>query len=245
MALPNPFNSLRSIRLNGAEAQFYSLPALAEQGFPHLERLPVSIRIMLESLLRNCDGKIIKESDVRNLAEWDYRHLKDVDIPFIVGRVILQDFTGVPLVVDLAAMRDAVAQKGRDPLLVEPMVPVDLVIDHSVQVDQFGTNEAFLFNLKLEFERNQERYAFLKWGQQAFKTFGVVPPGIGIVRTLAASAASAIESAFASCFSVAATCRPVLLGSISRQSERCCCTSATIRLRRSLYSRRILRICRM
>ncbi len=140
-------------------------------------RLPVSIRIMLESLMRNCDGKKVREEDVQRLAKWNAQKPNPCDVPFCVARVILQDFTGVPLLVDLAAMRDAVA----DPKKIEPLVPVDLVIDHSVQVDRFGTEDSFLFNLQLEFERNRERYEFLKWGQEAFKTFKVVPPGIGIV----------------------------------------------------------------
>lgn len=160
---------------------YYSLPEL-EKTTGSLARLPVSIRIMLEALLRTCDGKKVKEEDVLRLAKWnakkpDTQH----DIPFIVSRVILQDFTGVPLLVDLAAMRDTVARQGADAQLIEPIVPVDLVIDHSVQVDRAGSADAFLYNLELEFERNRERYEFLNWGQQAFKTFKIVPPGIGIV----------------------------------------------------------------
>ena len=176
----NPLNTLKSLQ-NDNKRFYYALPSLESQGFPNLRRLPVSIRIMLESLLRHCDGKVVKESDVRALASWNAKKPQDLDIPFIVSRVILQDFTGVPLVVDLAAMRDAVAAKKLPPQKVEPLVPVDLVVDHSVQVDLAGSKEAFLYNLKLEFDRNRERYAFLKWGQQAFKTFQVVPPGIGIV----------------------------------------------------------------
>lgn len=180
MQLQDPLKTLRSLQ-NDNRRFYYSLPALEEQGFPNLKRLPVSIRIMLESLLRHCDGKTVKESDVRALAQWNPAKPQDIDIPFIVSRVILQDFTGVPLVVDLAAMRDAVVNLKRDPSLVEPQVPVDLVVDHSVQVDLAGSPEAFMYNLQKEFERNSERYAFLKWGQQAFNTFQVVPPGIGIV----------------------------------------------------------------
>lgn len=179
MSAPNPFNALRSIR-NG-KYKYYSLKVLEEQGLGTISRLPISIRIMLESLLRNCDGKVVSEEDVRLLAKWSPKDLKDVDVPFVVSRVILQDFTGVPLLVDLAAMRDAVAARGLDATFIEPQVPVDLVVDHSVQVDRAGTNDALGFNLQIEFERNQERYYFLKWGQQAFKTFKVVPPGIGIV----------------------------------------------------------------
>lgn len=146
-----------------------------------IKKLPVSIRIILESLLRNEDGIRVKKEDIERLANWSPKGNPDGDVPFIVSRVILQDFTGVPLLVDLAAMRDAVAAKGEKPSAIEPLVPVDLVIDHSVQVDRFGTEDSYTFNLKTEFDRNEERYAFLKWGQDAFKTLTVVPPGIGIV----------------------------------------------------------------
>ncbi len=160
---------------------YYSLPALEKAGIK-VQRLPVSLRIMLESLLRNCDGKTIKEEDIRRLAAWNPRQAASSDdVPFIVTRVILQDFTGVPLLVDLASMRDAMAKRKKDASKVEPQVPVDLVIDHSVQVDRARTEDSFLFNLEIEFARNSERYAFLKWGQQAFNTLGIVPPGIGIV----------------------------------------------------------------
>ncbi len=175
--LPNPFKTLKKLD----EKQFYSLPELEKGGIGPISRLPISIRIMLESLLRNCDGKKVTEEDVRRLANWNPKKPYEGDVPFCVARVILQDFTGVPLLVDLAAMRDAVAKRKRDPKLIEPQVPVDLVIDHSVQVDRYGSSDAFIFNLQVEFERNKERYEFLKWGQQAFKTFKVVPPGIGIV----------------------------------------------------------------
>lgn len=159
----------------------YSLPALQAQGFDRLPRLPVSIRIVLESVLRNCDGKRVREQDVRALAAYDAANPGTSEIPFVVSRIVLQDFTGVPLLVDLAAMRDAVKEVGGDPALIEPLVPVDLVVDHSVQVDRSGTASAFLDNLRMEFGRNRERYEFLKWGQQAFETFSVVPPAIGIV----------------------------------------------------------------
>lgn len=159
---------------------YYALPELAKR-FPGLARLPVSIRIMLESLLRCCDGKKVTEEDIERLCLWSPEQPGEAEIPFTVSRVILQDFTGVPLLVDLAAMRDAAAQRGFDPAIIEPQVPVDLVIDHSVQVDAFGSSDAFLSNLKIEFERNRERYEFLKWGQQAFKTLRVIPTGIGIV----------------------------------------------------------------
>lgn len=166
---------------SGTEANFHSLPALKDLGIGDVSRLPISIRIVLESVLRNCDGRKVTEEDVRNLANWKAKSPGDYEVPFTVARVVLQDFTGVPLVVDLAAMRDAAKNAGADPAVVEPLVPVDLVIDHSVQVDFSGSQAALNRNLEIEFIRNQERYEFLKWGQQAFDTFGVVPPGIGIV----------------------------------------------------------------
>lgn len=178
--LPNPFNTLKSLKKDQKHF-YYSLPALEEMGIGKISRLPISIRIMLESLLRNCDGKRVREEDVKLLANWNPKKPHPGDVPFVVSRVILQDFTGVPLLVDLAAMRDAVAKRNQEPRLIEPEVPVDLVIDHSVQVDRSGTVDAFFFNLEIEFERNRERYEFLKWGQEAFQTFKVVPPGIGIV----------------------------------------------------------------
>jgi aconitate hydratase len=166
---------------SGAPGKFYSLPALEAAGVGKVSRLPVSIRIVLESLLRNLDGKKVTEADVKNLANWNAKAPGEYEIPFTVARIVLQDFTGVPLLVDLAAMRSKVKQLGKNPKMVEPLVPVDLVVDHSVQVDFAGTQEALNQNLALEFERNKERYQFLKWGEQAFDTFKVVPPGIGIV----------------------------------------------------------------
>ncbi len=180
--LPNTFNSLKSLgSTDSGDRFYYSLPALEEAGLGAISRLPFSIRVVLESILRNCDGKRIMEQDVRDLAGWNAAAPAPSEIPFVVARIVLQDFTGVPLLVDLAAMRTAVARLDRDPKLIEPLVPVDLVIDHSVQVDRSGTADAFLANLKFEFTRNRERYEFLKWGQQAFDTFGVVPPSVGIV----------------------------------------------------------------
>lgn len=174
----DPFNVLKD--LNGK--QYYSLPALeAVAGLSGISRLPISIRIVLESVLRNCDGKRIVVEDVKALARWSASKPSNKEIPFVVSRVVLQDFTGVPLLVDLAAMRDAVASLGKDPSVIEPLVPVDLVVDHSVQVDRSGSANAFMKNLQIEFARNKERYQFLKWGQQAFETFSVVPPAIGIV----------------------------------------------------------------
>src|SRR5438034_1494147 len=163
------------------EGFLYSLPALEEQGVGKISRLPVSIRIVLESVLRNCDGKKVRRKDVEALANWSAKSPANEEIPFVVARIVLQDFTGVPLVVDLAAMRSAVQRLGRDPKIIEPLVPVDLVVDHSVQVDFFGSARALQLNLEMEFKRNRERYQFLKWGQQAFKTFQLIPPGIGIV----------------------------------------------------------------
>jgi aconitate hydratase len=180
--MSDAFNTKQSFDLgNGQRGSLFSLPALEKQGVGPISRLPVSIRIVLESVLRNCDGKKVNPEDVRTLANWNAKAPKQVEIPFVVARVVLQDFTGVPLLVDLAAMRSTVSRLGRDPKMIEPLVPVDLVVDHSVQVDFFGSAQALQMNLDLEFKRNRERYMLLKWGQQAFKTFGVVPPGIGIV----------------------------------------------------------------
>ncbi len=165
----------------GREGFLYSLPALEEQGVGKISRLPVSIRIVLESVLRNCDGKKVQRKDVETLANWNAKKPANEEIPFVVARIVLQDFTGVPLVVDLAAMRSAVKRLDGDPKIIEPLVPVDLVVDHSVQVDFFGSAKALRLNLEMEFKRNRERYQFLKWGQQAFKTFQLIPPGIGIV----------------------------------------------------------------
>src|SRR5438094_3910854 len=178
----DPFGALRKFDSGrGREGFLYSLPALEEQGVGKISRLPVSIRIVLESVLRNCDGKKVNRKDVESLANWDAKKPANQEIPFVVARIVLQDFTGVPLVVDLAAMRSAVKRLGGDPKIIEPLVPVDLVVDHSVQVDFFGSSEALRLNLEMEFRRNRERYQFLKWGQQAFKTFQLIPPGIGIV----------------------------------------------------------------
>lgn len=166
---------------NGAKGLFYSLPALEEAGVGPISRLPVSLRIILEAVLRHCDGYRVTEAHVQNLANWQPRAPRTEEIPFVVARIILQDFTGVPLLVDLAAMRSAADRLGKNPNAIEPLVPVDLVIDHSVQVDVAGSSDALRANMDLEFARNRERYQFLKWGMQAFKTFRVVPPGIGII----------------------------------------------------------------
>ncbi len=181
MSLPSdPFKTLQTFQANGAAHKLHSLPALAAAGLD-VSRLPVSIRLVLESLVRNCDGKRVTEHAVRALATWKAKAARTEEIPFVVARIVLQDFTGVPLLVDLAAMRSAVARTGRSPKVIEPLVPVDLVVDHSVQVDFSGSAEALAKNLEIEFARNRERYQFLKWGMQAFETFKVVPPGIGIV----------------------------------------------------------------
>src|SRR5438034_3063043 len=166
---------------NGQQGTMYSLPQLEKTGIGPVSKLPVSIRLVVESVLRNCDGKRVSEQNVRALANWKPNAPRSEEIPFVVARIVLQDFTGVPLLVDLAAMRSAVARLGQNPKLIEPLVPVDLVVDHSVQVDYFGSADAMRRNLAMEFKRNRERYQFLKWGMQAFDTFKVVPPGIGIV----------------------------------------------------------------
>ncbi|HKR65592.1 MAG TPA: aconitate hydratase, partial [Thermoanaerobaculia bacterium] len=178
----NTFNTLDTFDLgNGSTGRFYSLRKLEEAGIGNISRLPVSIRIVLESVLRNVDGRKITEKDVRTLANWACNSERTDEIPFMVARVLLQDFTGVPLLVDLAAMRSAAERAGKDPRIIEPLVPVDLVIDHSVQVDFSNRPDALQLNMDMEFKRNQQRYQFLKWGTQAFNGFQVVPPGIGIV----------------------------------------------------------------
>ena len=166
---------------NEKKGHFYSIPDLGKELGLDLSRLPVSIRIVLESVLRNCDGKKITEEHVRQLANWKPNEERTNEIPFVVARVILQDFTGIPLLVDLAAMRNVAVKTGKNPKKIEPLVPVDLVVDHSVQIDYFRQDNALDLNMKLEFDRNRERYQFMKWGMQAFDTFGVVPPGFGIV----------------------------------------------------------------
>ena len=175
LGLETPFSTA-----SGKNGRLVSLPELERRGFGPVSRLPVSLRIVLESLARNVDGERVTEEDVRALAGWAPRAERSREIPFLVGRVLLQDFTGVPLLADLAAMRSAVARLGKDPASVEPIVPVDLVVDHSVQVDAAGTSEALGFNTRLEMERNRARYEFLRWGTQAFKKLRIVPPGVGI-----------------------------------------------------------------
>jgi aconitate hydratase len=180
--LCSPFNTLSRFTPPGQpEVLFYSLPALAAADIAAVARLPVSLRIVLEALLRHCDGQRVSERHVLELAEWRPRAPRKDEIPFVVARVVLQDFTGVPLLCDLAAMRHVAQARGLDPRRIEPLVPVDLVVDHSVQVDYYGTPQALQQNMAREFERNFERYQFMKWGMQAFDTFRVVPPGVGIV----------------------------------------------------------------
>src|SRR6266446_3619449 len=173
----NLHNTLQSFK----HGKLYSLPMLGKALNLKLERLPVSIRIVLESVLRNCDGKKVTEEHVRQLAAWQPNAKRTEEIPFVLARIVLQDFTGVPLLCDLAAMRGVAQKMGKDPKTIEPLVPVDLVVDHSVQIDHYGTKNALDLNQKLEFKRNEERYQFMKWGMQAFDTFKVVPPGIGVV----------------------------------------------------------------
>ncbi|MEN9398611.1 MAG: hypothetical protein RLZ81_3141, partial [Pseudomonadota bacterium] len=180
--MPHAFRStLKTFQTHaGKTGQFYSLPALARK-FPNVNRLPVSLRIVLESVLRNCDGLKITAEHVAQLAQWQPNAPRSDEIPFVVSRVVLQDFTGVPLLADLAAMRSTALRLGLDPARIEPLVPVDLVVDHSIMVDHYGKKNSLDLNMKLEFQRNRERYEFMKWGMQAFDTFGVVPPGFGIV----------------------------------------------------------------
>src|SRR5580693_1217466 len=178
----NLHQSLQQFRTaSGKNGRYYSLPALEQAGLGKISRLPVSIRIVLESVLRNCDGKKVTEEHIRELSGWKPGVARTDEIPFVVARVVLQDFTGVPLLCDLAAMRGVAQRMGKNPKLIEPLVPVDLVVDHSVQVDHYGAKDSLDLNMKVEFQRNAERYKFMKWGMQAFDTFKVVPPGIGIV----------------------------------------------------------------
>ena len=180
-SMHNLWNTLCSFECGGVQRPYYSISTLEEQGVGPISRLPVSLRIVLESLLRNYDNQQITEQDVENLANWDAKTPKPVEIPFKPARVIAQDFTGVPLLVDLAAMRSAVDENNGNPQIIEPVIPVDLVIDHSVQVDAYRSENALQINTRIEFERNKERYEFLKWGQGAFNSFKIVPPSIGIV----------------------------------------------------------------
>ena len=181
MTTLNSFGTRTEIRSGGQAVQIYSLPALEKAGFSGVARLPYSMKILLENLLRREDNAFVKADDIRAVAQWGATGMSDTEISFMPARVLLQDFTGVPCVVDLAAMRDAIISLGGDPDRVNPLQPVELVIDHSVQVDYFGRSDAFALNAGLEFSRNRERYAFLRWGQRAFRDFQVVPPDTGIV----------------------------------------------------------------
>src|SRR5712675_3677621 len=175
----NSFNSRSPLKVGNKEYEIYRLDALDQQGIS-TKHLPYSLRILLENLLRTEDGRNVTKEEVRALAAWNKNSKPEKEIAFTPSRVLLQDFTGVPAVVDLAAMRDAMKRLGGDPTLINPLQPAELVIDHSVQVDEFGTSNAYSINAALEFQRNRERYAFLKWGQTAFRNFSTVPPGMGI-----------------------------------------------------------------
>src|SRR5262249_35227192 len=177
----NPFGAQTRLKTNTGEFTIFSLRKLADSKVGPIEKLPYSIRVLLEACLRKLDHFIVNEGHVRDLANWNAKAPKQVEIPFMPGRVVLQDFTGVPAVVDLAALRSAMVRMGGDPKKINPLVPCDLVIDHSVQVDFFGTLQALGQNVEIEFQRNRERYQFLRWGQKAFNNFRVVPPATGIV----------------------------------------------------------------
>jgi aconitate hydratase len=180
MTSKNSFGSRATLTVDGKKYTIFRLDALATIPGSRATRLPFSLKVLLENLLRNEDDAFVKREDVEAMARWDVRHWREQEIAFRTSRVLLQDFTGVPAVVDLAAMRDAIARLGGDPQRINPLQPVDLVIDHSVQVDEYGTEAAYLINTGLEVERNKERYVFLRWGQDAFRNFRVVPPGTGI-----------------------------------------------------------------
>src|SRR3990172_9316445 len=181
MSTLNSFKTRTAVTVGGRTSQIYSLPALQAAGFPGIARLPYSMKILLENLLGQEDSRFVKSADIEALARWDLQGGAQKEMSFMPARVLLQDFTGVPCVVDLAAMRDGIVRLGGDPNKVNPLQPVELVIDHSVQVDSFGNADSFRLNADLEFSRNKERYAFLRWGQDAFRNFRVVPPDTGIV----------------------------------------------------------------
>ena len=177
----NPFNARKSLKTTAGEFTYYDIQELEKQGLGKVSRLPFSIKVLLEAMLRNLDGFVVTADDVSGLANWNAESPTETELPFMPGRVVLQDFTGVPCVVDLAAMRDAMKRLGGDANEINPLVPCDLVIDHSVQVDEFGSSVALSINATKEFERNRERYEFLKWGQQSLRNFTCVPPATGIV----------------------------------------------------------------
>jgi aconitate hydratase len=180
MTHPNTFGSRATLNVAGRQYTIFRLASVASLAGSRVDRLPFSLKILLENLLRNEDNAFVKRADVEALARWDVTAKVEKEIAFRTSRVLLQDFTGVPCVVDLAAMRDAMVSLGGDPTRINPLQPVDLVIDHSVQVDEYGSEAAFLLNTEKEFERNRERYEFLRWGQNALDNFRVVPPGTGI-----------------------------------------------------------------
>src|SRR5687768_10103625 len=180
MTSTNSFGSRATLNVDGKTYTIFRLDALSRVAHSRAAQLPFSLKILLENLLRNEDDAFVKRDDIEAMARWDVRNWREQEIAFRSARVLMQDFTGVPAVVDLAAMRDAIARLGGDPQRVNPLQPVDLVIDHSVQVDEYGTEAAYLINTGLEVERNKERYVFLRWGQDAFRNFRVVPPGTGI-----------------------------------------------------------------
>ncbi|MDU5949149.1 MAG: aconitase family protein, partial [Paenibacillus macerans] len=178
----NDFNSAaRTLEVGGKSYRYFNLQSLEEQGLGKISKLPFSIKVLLEAAVRQFDGRAITQEHVKQIAGWSEGRDDNKEIPFIPARIVLQDFTGVPVVVDLAAMRDTVKKAGGDPKRINPLVPVDLVIDHSVMVDAFGSPEALEYNMKVEFERNEERYRFLRWAQTAFDNFRAVPPATGIV----------------------------------------------------------------
>jgi len=181
MSSSNSFGAEASLSTSAGDVKYFRLRKLIDDGIGDIETLPYSIRVLLEACLRNVDGFIVNNEDVTNLANWNAAAPAQVEVPFKPGRVVLQDFTGVPAVVDLAALRSAMVRMGGDPKKINPLVPCDLVVDHSVQVDEFASRLALQTNVETEFQRNQERYEFLRWGQQAFTNFGVVPPATGIV----------------------------------------------------------------
>src|ERR1700757_2722914 len=180
-AKPNSFQALDTLKVADRSYSYFRLDAIEKAGLTKLARLPFSLKILLENLLRFEDGRSVTKTDIEALAKWNAKSASDKEIAFRPARVLLQDFTGVPCVVDLAAMRDAMATMGGDPKAINPLQPVELVVDHSVQIDFFGSNDALQKNADLEFERNRERYAFLKWGQEALSGFRAVPPEPGIV----------------------------------------------------------------
>src|SRR5262245_44256797 len=181
MPRPDPFKARATLKTSAGPYTYYDVNALKRAGIGKIDRLPFSIKVLLEAMLRNLDGFVVTADDVSGLANWNAKKPAQEEVPFMPGRVVLQDFTGVPCVVDLAAMRDAMTRLGGDPNLINPAVPCDLVIDHSVQVDAYGTRAALTINAEKEFQRNNERYEFLKWGQQSLSNFSVVPPATGIV----------------------------------------------------------------